>query len=115
MKNTIIEEEVDKDEEVENKDIEDRTSLEQDASKKKKKQEKDFLEENFFLVIVGGCLAGIFLLIILALILHYLGGKLCKKARVEDDEPHDYLSAAGDRNLSSREKRVLSLILKSAK
>ena len=107
------EEEVDGDVGVEKEDSETevRTSLIMDTQKKpkeKKNQEENFLEKNFFLVIVGGSLAGIFLLILVFSILLYLMGKLCKKPRVVEKEPED-------RNLSIREQRVLSLILKSSK
>ena len=97
--------------EKEDSETEVRTSLIMDTQKKpkeKKNQEENFLEKNFFLVIVGGSLAGIFLLILVFSILLYLMGKLCKKPRVEEKEPED-------RNLSIREQRVLSLILKSSK
>ena len=83
----------------------------------KKEQEKGFLEKNFFLLIVGGCLAGIVLVIILVSILLSLRGKLCQTTEVEAEEPEDVPAPVmtRDRNLSSREQRVLSLFVKSSK
>ena len=103
-----------------NNETELRTSLNSDTSKKRKEnkdQLKDFLKKNFFLVIVGGCIAGIVLLIIVVSILLYLWGKICKKTKVEDEEPENVPSSimTRDINLSQREERVLSLLLKSSK
>ena len=99
------------------RDTKQRTLLLRADTHHMKEQEKGFLEKNFFLLIVGGCLGGIVLVIILVSILLSLRGKLCQKRQVEPEEPEDVPIpvTARDRNLSSREQRVLSLFMKSSK
>ena len=82
--------------------------------------EKGFVEENFFLIIVGGCLAGIVVMVVLISAIVMISLKKRNNRRLEAvSEPE---ASAGPspvlkrkNNLSSREQRVLSLLVKSGK
>ena len=82
--------------------------------------EKGFVEENFFIIIVGGCLAGIVVMVVLISAIVMISLKKRNNRRLEAvSEPE---ASAGPspvlkrkNYLSSREQRVLSLLVKSGK
>ena len=82
--------------------------------------EKGFVEENFFLIVVGGCLAGIVLMVVLISAIVMISLKIRNNKRLEavsePEAPAGPSPVLKRKNyLSSREQRVLSLLVKSGK
>ena len=82
--------------------------------------EKGFVEENFFLIIVGGCLAGIVVMVVLISAIVMISLKIRNNKRPEAVSKPEVPAGPSPvlkrkNNLSSREQRVLSLLVKSGK